>query len=218
MAKRRKVGNLLALAILSQLAMGRPMHPYEIATMLKRTGKEHDMNIKWGSFYTVVGNLEKAGYIEATTSDRAGRRPERTMYAITDAGREELRDWVRELVAVPEPEVPRFEAGLSVMSVLPPDEVTALLESRLTALQSEVEAQRSMLADAAKVPRVFLVEAEHALALKVAEVAWVRSLLDELNAGTLGGLDAWRTYHETGGVPKDLAEMLAEGGPLATET
>lgn len=213
MAKRRKVGNLLALAILSQLAMGRPMHPYEIATMLKRTGKEHDMNIKWGSFYTVIGNLEKAGYIEATTSDRAGRRPERTKYVITEAGQDEMRDWVQELVAVPEPEVPRFEAGLSVMSVLPPDEVTALLERRLTALQSEVDAQRSMLEDAANVPRVFLVEAEYALALKEAEVAWVRSLLDELRAGTLGGLDWWRTYHETGEVPVDFAEMLAEGGP-----
>jgi len=215
MAKRRKVGNLLALAILSQLAMGRPMHPYEIATMLKRTGKERDMSIKWGSFYTVVGNLEKAGYIEATMSDRAGRRPERTMYVITDAGRDELRDWVRELVAVPEPEVPRFEAGLSVMSVLPPDEVTALLERRLSALRDEVEAQRSELDRAAKVPRVFLVEAEYALARTVAEVAWVQSLLDELTSGTLGGLDGWRAYHETGQLPQDFEDMLAEGGSPA---
>jgi DNA-binding PadR family transcriptional regulator len=127
MAKRRKVSNLLGLAILAQLSTGRPMHPYEIATVLKQQGKEADMNIKWGSLYTVVQNLEKYGFIEATASNRDGRRPERTVYAITEAGRVELRDWMRELVGVLEPETNRFEAALSVMGVLPPDEAIGSL-------------------------------------------------------------------------------------------
>src|SRR5436190_22884756 len=121
MAKRRRVGNLLALALLAILAPGSPMHPYEMANVLRRTGKERDMKIKWGSLYTVVQNLQKHGLIEATGSNREGRRPERTVYAITDAGRAEIRDWLHELVADPEPEPRRFEAALSVLGVLPPD-------------------------------------------------------------------------------------------------
>lgn len=39
--KRRKVGNLLALAILSTL-VERPMHPYEMASILKARGKDRD--------------------------------------------------------------------------------------------------------------------------------------------------------------------------------
>ena len=54
--------------------------------MLRRTGKEQDMKIKWGSFYTVIENLEKHGLIEAVGSDRDGRRPERTLYASPTPG------------------------------------------------------------------------------------------------------------------------------------
>lgn len=211
MAKRRKVGNLLALAILAQLTMGRPMHPYEIATALRRTGKEHDMSIKWGSFYTVVANLEKHGFIEATGSERDGRRPERTSYTITGEGRAELRDWLRELVAEPEAEVPRFEAALSVVGVLPPDEVVALLRTRLAALEAGIESQRAELAEAATfVPEIFLVEGRYALAMREAETAWVRDLLRQLTDGTLPGVEPWREYHRTGAMPDEFRKLLED--------
>jgi DNA-binding PadR family transcriptional regulator len=219
MAKRRKVDNLLALAILALLVPpGQPMHPYQMATVLRRTGKERDMRIKWGSFYTVVRNLEKHGFIEAAGSDRQGRRPERTSYAITSAGRAELEAWLRELVATPEPEQSRFEAALSVLGVLSPDEATALLEQRLRALDEDIAAQRTALDQYGKqVPRIFLVEAEYALAMRTAEAAWVRSLLEELANGTLPGMAGWRAYHETGRVPeahaRQWAELLTQGGP-----
>jgi DNA-binding PadR family transcriptional regulator len=213
MAKRRKVGNLLALALLALLVPGRPMHPYEMATLLRRTGKEQDMKIKWGSLYTVVQNLEKHGFIAATETGRAGRRPERTRYAITDAGRAELKDWLRELVADPEKEYPRFEAALSVIGVLPPDEVAALLEQRLQTLDAEIEAQRTSLAQvAAEVPRLFLIESEYALALRVAEAAWIRSLLAELAAGSLPGMAEWWQWHKTGGPPPEWARLMEETG------
>jgi DNA-binding PadR family transcriptional regulator len=208
-AKRRKVGNLLALAILAQLMMGRPMHPYEIATALRRTGKEHDMSIKWGSFYTVVANLEKHGYIAATGSDRDGRRPERTTYVITEAGHAELRDWLRELVAEPEVEVPRFEAALSVIGVLPPDEVEELLRTRLAALEAAMETERAGLAEAATfVPEIFLIEGRYSLAMREAETAWVRGLLRQLTEGTLPGVDLWREYHRTGAMPDEFRKLL----------
>jgi DNA-binding PadR family transcriptional regulator len=213
MAKRRRVGNLLALALLALLAPGLPMHPYQMASVLRRTGKDRDIKIKWGSLYTVVQNLEKHGLIEATSSDREGRRPERTTYAITGAGREELRDWLRELVADPEPEYPRFEAALSVIGVLGPDETRSLLEQRLGTLDASIEAERAELAHHVKtVPRLFLVEAEYALAMREAEAAWVRSLLAELTEGTLPGIAQWREYHETGQVDPAWEQMLAEGG------
>jgi DNA-binding PadR family transcriptional regulator len=210
-AKRRKVSNLLGLALLSLLAAGRPMHPYEMVGVLRRTGKEHDLKIKWGSLYTVVQNLEKYGFIEETGSHREGRRPERTLYAITDAGRAELRDWLRELIAVPEKEYPQFEAALSVAGVLPPDEVVELLEQRVRALDEGVTADRAMLEHHARtVPRVFLIESEYALAMRDAEAAWVRSLLTELAEGTLSGAAEWREYHKTGGVPPGWTELLDE--------
>jgi len=209
MAKRRKVGNLLALGLLALLVPGRPMHPYEMASLLRRTGKEADLRIKWGSLYTVVQNLEKHGFIAAVETSRAGRRPERTRYALTDAGRAEVTDWLRELVASPQQEESRFEAALSVLGVLPPDEVRALLERRVRVLDEGIAAQRAALA-AEEVPRLFLIEAEYALALRVAEAAWVRSLLAELTGGTLPGIAEWRRWHETGETPAGWEELLQE--------
>lgn len=211
MAKRRRVGNLLGLAILALLAPGIPMHPYEMAGVLRRTGKERDMKIKWGSLYTVVGNLERHGLIEATSSSRDGRRPERTVYAITGAGREELRDWLRELVAEPEVEVPRFEAALSVLGVLAPDEALDLLGQRLAALEAGIAEQRANLDQhAAFVHRIFLIEDEYALAMRVAEAEWVRTLIRELTDGTISGVEEWRTSHRTGAVPPQWTQLLEE--------
>jgi DNA-binding PadR family transcriptional regulator len=210
-AKQRKVGNLLALGVLAALMSGRPMHPYEMANMLRRTGKERDLNIKWGSFYTVVRNLEKHGFIVATGSDRTGGRPERTMYTLTATGQAELRDWLRELVAEPEVENPRFGAALSVVGVLPPGEVIELLEQRLRALDARNIADRAELDGNAAIPRVFLVESEYALAMRQAEAEWVRGLLVELRDGTLSGVAEWRRTHETGQMPDEWTAML-EGG------
>jgi DNA-binding PadR family transcriptional regulator len=213
MAQRRRVNNLIGLAVLAFLMSGRPIHPYELAGMLRRTGKERDPKIKWGSFYTVIENLEKHGLIEAVGSDRDGRRPERTLYGITDAGRLEVKDWLRELISVPETELPHFEAALSVVGVLSPDEVTGLLEARVLALEEGIAQSRAQLAAAgAVVPRIFLVESEFAQAMREAELTWVRSLLTELIEGTLPGMAQWREFHQTGRMPPELAKLLYEGG------
>src|ERR1700675_1210199 len=126
MAGRRKVGNLMALSLLSLLTE-RPMYPYEMASKLRDYGKDQSIKINWGSLYTVVQNLEKHGFIEAVEVAREGRQPERTTYRITEAGRDELKDWVRELIREPEREYTRFEAALGECAVLAPDEVAGLL-------------------------------------------------------------------------------------------
>jgi DNA-binding PadR family transcriptional regulator len=206
--KRRKVSNLLALAVLSVL-LQRPMHPYEMATVLRALGKEQDMKVNWGSFYTVIANLAKHGLIEATETHREGRRPERTVYRITDDGRAELIDWVRELLAFPEREQPKFEAALSVAGVLPPAEVAGLLRQRLHALDGEVASQEAAIRQWSKdVPRLFLIEAEYHLAMVRAEAEWVRGLVAELAEGTMPGLDQWRSSHETGTYDPEWVDLF----------
>jgi DNA-binding PadR family transcriptional regulator len=204
MAKRRKVSNLLALTLLSQLTE-RPMYPYEMATVLRERGKDGAIKINWGSLYTVVRNLEKHGFIEAVQVGREGRQPERTTYQITEAGRAEANDWLRELLGTPEREYTSFEAALGDAGILGPDEVTALLRQRLDTLNaSNVELAADLKEIARSVPRLFLIEAEYRLAMQQAEAEWVRGLLTELTEGTLPGMDAWRKYLETGEVPPEF--------------
>jgi DNA-binding PadR family transcriptional regulator len=217
MAKRRKVSNLLALSLLNMLTQ-RPMYPYEMASTLRSHGKDNAIKINWGSFYTVVQNLEKHGFIEAIEVAREGRQPERTVYQITDAGRAEVRDWLRELLSVPEREHSSFEAALGESPALPPDELAGLLQQRLDALEKANDRMQGELATLeTTLPRLFLIESEYYLALRRAEEEWVRGLLREFTDGTFPGLDDWRHFHATGEVPDYVQALVDQEGRTTPE-
>jgi DNA-binding PadR family transcriptional regulator len=218
MAKRRKVSNLLALTLLNMLTQ-RPMYPYEMASTLRGRGKDNAIKINWGSFYTVVQNLEKYGFIEAIEVAREGRQPERTTYQITDAGREEVKDWLRELLSVPEREHTSFEAALGESAALPPDELIDLLQQRLDTLEKangRLQAELAMLET--QLPRLFVIESEYYLAQRRSEEQWVRGLLKEFTSGTFPGLDDWRRFHATGEVPDYIQALVDQEGGSAADT
>ncbi|WP_026424064.1 PadR family transcriptional regulator [Actinokineospora inagensis] len=183
MANRRAVGNPLALAVLANLLF-EPMHPYELGRRLKETGKDRNIRYNRGSLYMVVEQLRKAGFIAEQETVRDTARPERTVYALTDAGRDEMYDWMRELVSRPEHEYPKFGVALSLLGVLDPTEAVDLLRLRGIALESEAAGVRAGIEATKKmgVLWVFLVEEEYRLAQLDAEIRFVTSLIDGLGA------------------------------------
>ena len=213
MASKRKVSNPLALAVMA-LLFERPMHPYEMVSTMRERGKHESVRLRYSSLYSVVGALEREGLISTRETVREGRRPERTVYGITDTGREEFLARLRELLSRPVKEYTQFAAGLSFIAALPPDEAAGLLEERVRLLEDEVGQLRSHLDEAAErlgVPRLFLIESEHELVLREAELGWVRDLVAEIRAVTLGGMRGWRSFHSR---PAAIGvEEPAEGGP-----
>ncbi len=204
MASKRKVSNPLALAVMA-LLYERPMHPYEMVTLMRERGKHESVRLRYSSLYSVVGALEREGLIVPRETVREGRRPERTVYEITGAGREEFLTWLRELLREPVKEYTQFAAGLSFMAALTPGEAAALLQERVRLLEDEVEDTRFLLDSVQKggLPRLFLVEAEHELMLREAELEWVRRLVREIEAGTLGGVRGWEAFHSQSGVREE---------------
>src|SRR4051812_33142738 len=114
--------NLWGLTVLC-LLRERPMHPYEIQRLIRQRHKDEFLDLKRGSLYHAIGRLERAGLIEPATTEREGKRPERTVYRLTESGRVEVRAWLCELLANPARESPQFYAALSFMPLLTPDEV-----------------------------------------------------------------------------------------------
>lgn len=192
----RQVSNPLALAVMA-LLYERPMHPYEMVSTMRERRKHESVRLRYSSLYSVVGALEREGLISALETRREGRRPERTVYGITESGRNEFLSWLRELLGVPAKEYTRFAAGLSFLAALPPAEAAELLEERIRLLEKETGKMRSHMATTMKggVPRLFLVESEHELVLKEAELSWVRELVREIKDDTLDGLPEWQTFH-----------------------
>jgi DNA-binding PadR family transcriptional regulator len=119
--------NPLALAVLALLTE-RPMHPYQMSSTLKERRKEESIKINYGSLYAVVESLHKRGLIEVRETVREGNRPQRTIYAITEAGEIMLVDWLSDLLSTPTSEFPQFEAALSLMPALSADIVVGLLD------------------------------------------------------------------------------------------
>jgi len=199
---RRKVSNPLALAALACL-YERPMHPYEIASTLRERHKDESIKLNYGSLYSVVEALKAHALITEQQTARQGNRPERTVYEITDAGRLELIDWLSELLCRPMKEYTRFEAGLSLVPVLPSDDVKALLEERCRRLEVEIEqynALRKVVSQGSnKVPRLFLIESEYRITLRQAELSWTRALIEDLATGKLEGMAEWRRFQEQSG-------------------
>ena len=201
---KRKVSNPLALAVLGLLGE-RPMHPYEMSSTLRERAKEQSIKLNYGSLYSVVDALLRHNLIEVHDVVREGRRPERTVYAITDTGRIEYVDWLSELMSVPVKEFTQFEAALSLMPVLPPDDVRRLLETRLSRLDAEIAAMGGVMDEMAKqgMPYLWAIEADYARALKRAEREFVVDLIDKIKKGTLDGVDVWRRAHEGGELPSE---------------
>lgn len=197
MAKKRKVGNPLALAVLSYLLM-KPMHPYELGRTLKKHGDDRNIKYNHGSLYMVVRQLHAAGFIAEQEIERQGNLPERTVYAITADGRQELRDWLRELIAEPKHEYPAFVTGLSLISALPPQEATELLRKRLEQLAVQREDIQSVLDSAASqgVPGLFLVEEDYRLAIVDTEVDFVEKFLRDINDPETDWAGPWGEFHE----------------------
>jgi DNA-binding PadR family transcriptional regulator len=195
-AKTRKVGNLLALAVLSYLTQ-RPMHPYELSRTLRDNGDARSIRFNHGSLYMVVQQLERAGFIVAHGTHRDGQRPERTVYGLTEDGRAELRDWMRELVEEPTHEYPHFVAALSLIGALHPDEVVPLLERRRERLADQRAEIRQTVdrAIAGQVHPLFLIEEEYRLALLDAEAAFVERFVAQITDPKTGWGPAWAQFH-----------------------
>src|SRR5206468_754012 len=159
----------LALAVMN-LLMERPMHPYEMKSTMKERGHDQVIRLKGGSIYDTVERLEAGGFIKSQETSREGRRPERTVYSITEAGR--------------------------------------LLKTRIALLDSQIAGADKQLKNflGMGLPRLFLVEGEYAVAMKRAELEWVRSLVDDIQSGKL-----WITKEQMKAVG-DAFESGKEGG------
>src|SRR5262249_27131195 len=180
---------------------------------LKNRHKHESIKLRYGSLYTVIELLMERGFISAKETSRDGKRPERTVYTLTAAGHDELRDWMGELVREPAKEFPQFEAALCLLPVLPPDEAVKLLRCRALHLRGQItrlethlshmvgqdlcamagpEEKLPALLAGQKFPPIFVVESEYRLAVIKAELDFVHNLIRRITEDGWGPVGLWR--------------------------
>jgi len=198
----------VALSVLI-LLNERPMHPYEMRSLMRERGHDRAFRIRESSGYDTVSRLADRGFIEPVEVNREGRRPERTVYAITEAGRDELLVWLRELTSEPAADYPAFAAPLMFIYALGRDGAISALAQRAALLEAEISSsdafRRAMTGEIPDFPRIFGIEEEYAQAMRKAELAWVRATVAELRDGTLPWPE-WVEDINRGGQPGPTAD------------
>ena len=117
--------------------------------------------------------------------------PDRVVYAITDAGRETAREWLREMLRATGGEYPEFIAAVSILFGLAPDDARAQLEQRAEGLAAELADTEAQFADHPGLPRLFLLEEEYRRAVLQAELTWLRGVIADLAHGRLTWSEEW---------------------------
>jgi DNA-binding PadR family transcriptional regulator len=181
----------IALAILTML-YEEPMHPYRMQQLIKERGKDEVINVtQRASLYQTINRLEREKLIQPQSVSRDENRPERTVYQLTDQGRQTMVEWMRKILSTPSPEFPEFPAALSVLAVLTAKDARQQLERRVAALEPELKRLDGILAQASFLPRIFLLEMELLRANCATELKWVRSVVEDLRSGKLTWNEKW---------------------------
>jgi DNA-binding PadR family transcriptional regulator len=194
------------LTVLALLSMG-PLHPYGMQRLLKSWGKDEVVNVgQRANLYKTIRRLHEAGLIAVHATERAQQYPERTVYELTPDGRATGLRWLRDMIAVPRSEYPAFPAALSLAMQLAPDELAALLTTRLAAVRGRLAQLDAQLAAYGEgFMRIALIETEYQRAVVGAEVDWLEAVIGDLESGKF----AW-TYEQ-------LAAQALEDFSRATE-
>lgn len=175
----------MGVMVLALLREG-DMHPYEMGSLLRARREDRLLAITNGTIYNTVSRLRDRGLIDEVGTDRAGNRPERTTYALTDTGDAAVVEWVRrELPRIDRPA--EFRVALAEAHNLDVDEVVDLLTRRRDALLSEQQEHGTEIAQAMErgVPEQFLVDHERDAVLTEAELRWTDSFLARLEASAI---------------------------------
>lgn len=174
-----------ALVVLC-LLREQPMHPYEMRRLMKLRHKDERLVLKPGSLYNAVTSLVKNGLVEMSETNRQGRRPHRTVYRITTAGKAQLARWIDQMLGEIRRDVSAFSVALDHLVHLTPAEAAIALERRQTALAATITSMEATLAVLTpRISRINVIEIEHDIVLCRAQHDWLGKVVAELRDGTL---------------------------------
>jgi DNA-binding PadR family transcriptional regulator len=176
----------LGVAALAML-LERPMHPYEMFQLMEQRRDDRLVKVRPGTLYHAISRLERDGLVEIVGTDRDGRRPERTTYGVTDAGRSQLTDDLVDLLRAPADEYPRFPHALSQAHHLPAEQVERLLAERSAVLRDRDEQLRGSIASVAarEVPERYWIDIGYQRAVLLAEIDWLEAFRARISSGEL---------------------------------
>ncbi|MBB5355873.1 DNA-binding PadR family transcriptional regulator [Anoxybacillus mongoliensis] len=126
------------LVILGLLMEGEK-HPYEIQQIVNERHMKHYIKLAAGSLYYAFEQLEKQGYVEVVDVVRDSNRPDKTIYRITEKGKQHFEQLLLEQLQKHEHIHRSIYAGLSFAAYADEEKVSAVLKQRLHETKQQLE-------------------------------------------------------------------------------
>ena len=184
MTDKTQPTDVIALTVLAFLTE-RPMHPYDVQRVIRQRHKDYAIE-RPRALYRAFERLARDELIEPVETSREGRRPERTVYQITEEGRAEFQHRLLQLIERQVVEDPVFGVAVGFLGYLEPGSVLEALQDRFASLEGEIAGLDAALpAMRTSLPRLVLLAHEYKRALRRAERDWVLKLIEEIRSGKL---------------------------------
>ena len=159
----------------------KPVNAYEIIKILEY------MNVKWwyniadSTVYATLRNLDKKGYIIGA-SEKNGNMPFRTVYSISDKGKEALRDTLINSILSFDYDTNTFSIAAFFLDFFDAKEQITLLEKRIEILKKYIEGIEKWIShpNDNTTPIHHLITVERMVSLAKAELCGTNKLLDFL--------------------------------------
>lgn len=174
----------MALAVLECLHEC-PRHPYEIHQTMQEREVWRMIKVTPGSLYHTIERLARDELIEVVETSRAGRRPERTTYRITEAGQDAFAERLRAMIAEPATEYPQYPVAVGMLHELERDDALVQLRRRTIALEAQLAADQVVekrVAEAGVHP-LYWADVELRRRQRETELDFTRELIDRIVAG-----------------------------------
>ncbi len=158
-----------------------PVNAYEIIKMLEF------MNVKWwynianSTVYATLRTLDKKGYIVGT-SEKNGNMPFRTVYSISNTGKEELRDTLKKSILSFDYDTNTFSIAAFFLDFFDAKEQITLLENRVEILKKYIEGIEKWIShpDDKTTPLHHIITVERMASLAKTELSGTKKLLELL--------------------------------------
>lgn len=170
----------LILGILSE----KERNPYDITKMLSELQTKKWLPMADSTVYATINNLKKKGLIVGRT-EREGNLPEKTIYSITETGKEELKNSVLQHLEEDSSSSSGFDIGILLMHNLSKQEIQIMLKKKLERLEATFYLYRKQILafemDSGRIAFTALSMLKHRQHLVEAEIKTVKELIRDLN-------------------------------------
>ena len=173
--------------VLLGLLKEKPLYGYE----LKHIIEEHMgdwTNIAFGSIYFALGKLNKDGFVEKISEKKVGNRPSRSIYKITEKGKNEFISLLKELWQKFDREYYPLDIAIAFSKVLSIDEIKEYIKDRIIKLENNLKylhKHKKEQLNRKEVPKSAKAVFSHSEYHMKAELNWLRNFLKDLENGDI---------------------------------